>query len=190
MLDTSLPHIPVVMTCQSPGSAPHFSLPEGYVLRPWAPGLERAWCEIETACGEFPNTGSAMEHFSWEFLPFPEALAKGMWFALAPDGSPAGTVTLWHGTHLGRDLPRIHWVATHPAHEGKGVAKGLLSFVMERCAGPLYLTTQTWSWPAVRLYRRMGFVPYLERPASWKGEWAPDAGWRIIEEKIAACEGR
>lgn len=195
MLDTSLPHIPIVMTCERPGAAPSFPMPAGYRLSSWKPGLEEGWCEIERACGEFSDREAAMERFCREFLPFPEVLSQRMWFALAPDGSAAATATLWQGAHLGKTLPRIHWVATHPAHEGKGLAKGLLSAVMGKFSqletgNFLYLTSQTWSWPAVRLYKKMGFCPLWQRPVNWKGDWEPEAAWKLIEEKIAAFEGR
>lgn len=190
MLDTSLPHIPVVMVCDEPHPMPGWNLPEGYTIRRWEPGLERAWCIIESGTGEFRTPEDAMVHFEKEFLPYPDDLRERMYFAFAPDGSPAGTVTLWYSDRLGRMMPRIHWVGTHPAHEGKGIAKALLSAAIAGTKEPVFLTTQTTSWPAVRLYSRMGFVPYYDRPVVWTGGWEPEKGWQLINEKIRAFEAQ
>lgn len=53
----------------------------------------------------------------------------------------------------------------------------------------LYLVTQTWSYKAIRLYEKFGFLPYKgPKPVNWKSDDF-DAenlrAWNIIEEKIA-----
>lgn len=188
MLDISLPHIPVVMACEKPHPMDGWTMPEGYTVRLWEPDLSYAWCAVESAAGEFKTPEDAMAHFEKEFLPHPDELKKRMYLAFAPDGSPAGTVTLWYGDRLGKMMPRIHWVATHPDHEGRGIAKALLSTALTGIDEPVFLTTQTWSWPAVRLYKKMGFIPYTERPAVWFGDWQPEEAWKLIDEKIRAYE--
>ena len=190
MLDTSLPHIPVVMVCDDPHPIPEWTLPAGYIVRRWEPGLEAAWCAVEMGAGEFSTMESALERFKTEFLPHPDELRKRMYLAFAPDGSPAGAVTLWYGDRLGKMMPRIHWVATHPDHEGRGIARALLSTALTGIDEPVFLTTQTWSWPAVRIYKKLGFIPYLDRPAVWTGDWEPEKGWQLINEKIRAYEAR
>lgn len=186
MLDTTLPYKPVLMTHPSPKDAPRFPIPDGFSLQSWTPGREADWCEIEAACGEFPSAEAAMAHFSKEFLPYADKLLGRMQFLLAPDGRAAGTATLWQGKHLGGEKPRIHWVGVHPDFQRRGAARGLLSAVMEAFGRPgaenfAYLTTQTWSWPAIRLYRQMGFVPEYALPAYWKEEWDPEGAWALID---------
>lgn len=190
MMDTSLPHIPVVMVCDDPHSMPGWDLPEGYSVRLWEPGLESIWCAVESGAGEFKTPENAFAHFEKEFLPYPDELKKRMYFAVGPDGSPAGTVTLWFSDRLGKMMPRIHWVATHPDHEQKGIAKALLSLALTDVHEPVFLTTQTTSWPAVRLYKKLGFEPYFERPVIWTGDWRPEEGWKLIDEKIRAFEAQ
>lgn len=188
MLDISLPYKPVVMLRPDLSDLPGWTLPEGYTPVPWEPGMERGWCEIERACGGFSTIDAAMERFGWEFLPFPDLLRQRMWFALAPDGEPIATVTFWTGRHMGGSMSRIHWVATHPDHQRRGVARGLLAEVLRRGAalaeGSVYLTSQTWSWPAIRLYKEAGFLPVYDRPACWEGDWEPEVAWALIEEKL------
>ena len=187
MQDRSLPHIPVVMRA-SGAAYPRFSLPEGYTLSGYREGFDRAWARIETAAGEFGRPDDALPIFHRDFPD--EALRPSRClFALAPDGLPVATVSLWEGDKLGPTLPRVHWVATDPAHECRGLCKALLTAAMDVSARaypglPVFLTTQTTSWPAVRLYRRFGFEPVWERPAHWTGDWQPAEGWDLIDRKI------
>lgn len=190
MLDTSLPYIPVVMVCEDPHPMAGWTLPEGYTVRLWEPELSYAWCAVESAAGEFKTPEDAMTHFEKEFLPHPDELRKRMYLAFAPDGQPAGTVSLWFSDRLGKMMPRIHWVATHPDHEQKGIAKALLSLALTDVHEPVFLTTQTTSWPAVRLYKHLGFVPYEKRPVIWTGDWQPEEAWKLIDEKIKAFEAQ
>jgi ribosomal protein S18 acetylase RimI-like enzyme len=60
---------------------------------------------------------------------------------------------------------RVHWVGIDPDYQGKGLAKPLVSKTMEiikerhdKC----YLTTQTESFKAIKIYLDFGFVPYLK----------------------------
>lgn len=187
MLDTSLPYKPVLMVHPSPKDAPRFPLPDGFSLQSWALGREADWCEIEAACGEFSSAEAAMKRFSEEFLPHADLLPERMWFLSAPDGRAAATTTLWQGNHLGEEKPRIHWVGVHPDFQRLGAARGLLSAVMAKFSEPglenfAYLTTQTWSWPAIRLYLQMGFVPEYTRPVHWKEEWDPAGAWALINQ--------
>ena len=190
MLDRSLPYIPVVMRTRGAALHPRFSLPEGYVLSGYRGGFDLAWARIETAAGEFKNPEDAVPVFRRDFPD--EALRPSRClFALAPDGLPVATVSLWESDKLGPVLPRVHWVATDPAHECKGLCKALLTAAMDVAARaypglPVFLTTQTTSWPAVRLYRRFGFEPVWERPAHWTGDWQPTEAWDIIDRKIEA----
>ena len=66
-----------------------------------------------------------------------------------------------------------------------------------------YLTTQTWSYKAIGLYKKFGFEPYLgAKPAGWTvygkkdlcaeidSAFSEEIGraWKIIDEKLAEYE--
>ena len=188
MQDRTVPHIPVVMLNRDAVRHPRCPLPDGYTLSGYREGFDLAWARIETAVGEFKAPENALPVFHRDFPD--EALRPSRClFALDPAGVPAATVSLWTGDKLGPMLPRVHWVATDPAHEGRGLCKALLTAaldvsVREYPGVPVFLTTQTTSWPAVRLYLRFGFEPLFERPACWTGNWQPDEAWRIIRGRI------
>lgn len=197
MLDKSIPYYGVLMLKKDLHNYPRFTTPAGYTIRFWRdPDDEEAWCALQTAAGQFDDLSQAHRRYQLEFAPYPRKLEQRMLFALDPMENPAATVTLWEGEIFGRTLLRIHWVATHPHHEGRGLAKTLLTKALDlyQQTGrqePLYLATQTWSYPAIGLYQRLGFVPYLgEKPPHWEGTYAPEDGWRIIKEKLASYPSR
>ncbi len=147
-------YVPLTMVREHMDTIPRFGCPPAYHLRPFRDGDEWAWASIEAAVGEFGPPIRAREHFEEEFGPFRDVLAD-RWFILADvRGGPVGTATAWYGRFDGETRGRVHWVAIVPDHQGKGLAKPLLSAVMGRLArehANAYLTTQTTSYRAVLL---------------------------------------
>ena len=53
----------------------------------------------------------------------------------------------------------------------------------------IYLTTQTWSYKAIGLYKSFGFKPYYDYDQAFRGSQAGDAeayyqnAWALIDEK-------
>ena len=193
MQDRTVPHIPVVMLRRAGSAYPRCGLPEGFAICGFREGFDRAWARIETAAGEFKSPEDAVPIFHRDF---PDAALRPTrcLFALDPDGVPVATASLWTGDKLGPTLPRVHWVATDPKWECRGLCKALLTALLdlsdrEYPGQPAFLTSQTTSWPAIRLYLRFGFEPVYERPAVWTGDWQPEAAWRIIRDRIARFGG-
>lgn len=204
MLDKSLPYAGVIMTKRDAGVYPAYSLPQGYTLGFYTPGAERDWAEIMASVGEADSVGAGIELFSQTFGGWPELFGRRNLFAVAPDGTAAATASLWLGETFGVPLPRVHWVACKPEYQGKGLAKALLSALLslhrELALGDfIYLTTQTWSYKAIGIYRKFGFEPYMgAKPANW-GDAQYDglvgfagsfdevntAAWRLINAKLA-----
>lgn len=142
-------------------------LPSGYSLRWFQAGDEHHWADIERRAGEFRTVDEGMAAFDREFRPRYERLSSRMLFLLDASGVPIGTTTAWQGEHDGRQMGRIHWVAIVPDHQGSGLARPLVAAALERIAqddNEAYLTTQTWSWRAVALYRSFGFVEVIDGP--------------------------
>ncbi len=194
MLDRSVPMIPLILRRPPAGDHPRFSPPEGYTIVGFRDGFDRAWARIELVAGEFEEMDNAIGTFYKQF-PETERLPGHCLFALDPDGLPVATASMWTGAHLGPTLPRLHWVATDPAHEGKGLCKALVTAALDIAASeypalPVFLTTQSCSWRAVRVYLRFGFEPVFERPVHWKGAYEADASWAIIRSKIDEYEAR
>jgi N-acetylglutamate synthase-like GNAT family acetyltransferase len=113
---------------------------------------------------------------------------------LDKSGEVAACGSLWHGEHFGKQLWRIHWIATKSNYQGKGLIKALLTKLLDiydelGFDGFVYLTSQTWSYKAINLYSKFGFMPYKgEKPQNWITEnydSENNKAWQIIDCKIA-----
>jgi len=167
MLDKSLPYLNILM--KRSADAPDidlqsYSLPQGYVLRPFAPADQAGWAEILESVLEFGSREEALAFFASDFLPYIEDVEKRFAMVFAPNGEAAGTCGFWTGpdTKTPFERPWLQWVAVRPAHQGKGIGAAMVARTIEnalrQCGeGEVYLHTQTWSHAAVRLYKRLGF---------------------------------
>ena len=105
-----------------------------------------------------------MARFNEEFWPFLDEMAERCFFVEAADGRVVGTTTAWRGEMCGERQGRIHWVAVAATHQGQGLAKVLMAAALEYMAANherCYLTTQTTSARAIRLYLQLGFRPLI-----------------------------
>ncbi|MDL2224630.1 GNAT family N-acetyltransferase [Eubacteriales bacterium OttesenSCG-928-M02] len=172
-MDKSLTYVDIAML--RPGDRPEKShlLPLGYRFAFYQPGDETHWADIVVSSGEFDKREEALEKFSVDFAPYPDELIHRLFFVVAPDGEYVGTTMVWEGTHLGEMLPRLHWVSVKAHCQGLGLGKALVSrglqLVRQRYGADsdCYLTTQTWSYPAINIYRSFGF-DFYEGPVAGK----------------------
>jgi GNAT superfamily N-acetyltransferase len=152
---------------------PAYPLPHGYAIRPYVSGDERAWVEIQSAADAYNVITPAL--FRREYGDDPEELARRLCMLVDAGGAPIGSAAAWFGERGGEPpWGRVHWVAIHPAHQGRGLAKPMLSRVCAtlRDVGHdrAYLTTGTARVPAIALYLHFGFVPSIGGPedeAAW-----------------------
>lgn len=200
MLDKSIPHIGVIMVKNPQKNYPNYKLPQGYTFELFKDGDENTWCNMQLETGQFESLSEALEYFSEEFSNRLEEAQKSIYFVKSPDEKYVATATLWDGMHFGMKQKRIHWVSVNQAEQGKGLAKALMTKLMDaysedRAAIFLYLTSQTWSYKALNLYREFGFDAYRgEKPFKWSGteedfKVETDLAWKMIEEKIKDYEG-
>lgn len=166
MLDKTLPYYPIYMKRDLPATFPVYPVAAGYTLCTWQPGMETDWCRIQCSVNHVEDDKAAKDCFLQEFAPYPRQLSQRMLFVCNHSKQPVATACLWWGNTFGQDqmLPRIHWVAVQPNAQGKGLAKALVSALMQKCrelypALPpaVYLTSQTWSYKAVGMYLSFGF---------------------------------
>lgn len=195
MLDKSIPHIGVLMTKDNPSEYPKYDLSEGYSFCTYQKGYEKDWVELQVMLEQIDNIDEAKDYFKHEFLEFPDELSQKCVFVKDSNGDIVGTASIWRGNHFGEVLQRIHWVAVHPNHQGKGIAKALITKVLDiyNALGYkdfVYLTSQTWSYKAINIYLAFGFKPFLgDKPKNWSGT-AEEFGihrviaWKLIMDKI------
>ena len=161
MLNRTIPYANIIMRCDRILPM-EIKLPEGYAIRTYLPGDEDAWADMECAIGDFPDAASARARFVESYLQGPLQAAERVFFAIAPDGSVAGSVIAWESERQVMMVPAIHWLVVRPEHQGKGLGRALCQHAMRYLrrinnAKPVYLHTQPWSWKAVLLYISLGF---------------------------------
>ena len=86
-----------------------------------------------------------------------------------------GTATAWYDSFLEQNYGRIHWVAITQKFQNKGLAKPLLSFIMNRFIelnhNKVFLRTINIRHNAIGLYLYFGFKPVIRNTQeldTWK----------------------
>ena len=210
-IDHTVPYTAVVMVRENGENVPAYSLPEGYHFAPFTPADEENWVRLQTEVTHVENLQQGKKIFREEFLqaaaevpcedcPGYEEVVKRTVQVKDTQDNLVGVATLWTGDTFGSLWQRVHWVAVHPDHQGKGLAKCMVARMLQLyrelgCETPVYLTSQTKSYRAVRIYKQMGFVPYMgEKPVNWpfqsdlpqnSFEAENNAAWELIREKLA-----
>ena len=162
MLDKSIPYMNVIMHRKAGTPIPEFDLPKGFKFSQYKSGDEKSWAKIETAAGEFDDEIDALLYFQKEFLSAPSEAERRCMFIENDKGEKIATASAWHKyTGIRRD-PILHWVAVKPDYQGLGLGKAIVSKVvrlMRDIEGDrdFYLSTQTWSHVAIRIYIKCGF---------------------------------
>lgn len=162
MLDKSIPYAEIWMYRERELPVTEKALPEGFHFEFHQDGDELEWAAIETAVSEFDGETKALDYFNEKFAPYPQELKQRMLFVTDPSGEKVGTCSAWWKETNGNRYPLVHWVAVKPAYQGKGLAKAMMTRTLKllqnlETTSPIYLHTQTWSHPAIRLYQKLGF---------------------------------
>lgn len=193
MLDKSIPYFGVLMIKTDTSDYPRFELPDGFTIVGYQPGFETEWAKLMFEVDQTDTLKEAEVLFAKEFLSRPSLLPKQCLFVLSKTGEIVAAASLWHGEHFGKTFQRIHFVATKPEYQGKGLIKALLTRLLDLYnemgfRNFIYLTSQTWSYKAINLYSKFGFKPYkAEKPLNWKPDTFEETNqlaWNIIERKI------
>ncbi len=198
-------YINVVMCRQHLGDLPGNQFPGGFSLRTFLEGDEDTWARIETAAGEFSTIDRAQARFREEFGGHEADLAERCLFLLNPQGRAIGTAMGWYGQgpeeqpqSRGDEAPapvfedsaakvsnphawgRLHWVGIVPEWQARGLSKPLVAAAMRVLArhhDRAYLTTQTTSYVAVKVYLDFGFEPCVVDEGGRRG-------WHLLAEML------
>lgn len=141
---------------------PAFLLPSYLRLRMYRPGDECHWLHIHHLADTFQEV--TLEHFEVEFFYATEELPRRQFYLETTAGDVIGTGTAWFDPqYKGGHFGRIHWVAIVPEYQGRGLAKPLMTALLNRHhelgEDRVYLTTSTARLPAICLYLKFGFIP-------------------------------
>lgn len=197
MLDKSIKHIGILMYTHNEFKEIKLKQNDDIELKPYESRFKEDWCQLQCDLWQFENYKEAADYFVEEFLNREVELKEKLLFALDKrTGQIVGTASLWDGKHFGKALPRLHWIAVNEAYQGQGIAKILIQSLIDTYKNTeqaefIYLTSQTWSYKAINIYKSFGFKAYLgPKPINWfckDGEFERDSieAWQLIEDKIA-----
>ncbi len=153
---------------------PEFTLPPGYSFRHYTEGdgatFDDVWLDAD-ALGQ-----AERGLFEKEFRAKIDAVPERMYFIVGPDGEAIATATAWFNDDFeGERWGVVHWVAVRRTYQGRGLSKPLISRVLSRMRelghDKVYLITQTARLPAISLYMKFGFEPFIRKPEdaeNWK----------------------
>lgn len=165
MMDKTLPYYDIIMKADKNTACTHpeMKLPEGYTYHMYETGDEYAWAKLEVSVDEFETEEKALEYFNRVFMPGQPLLKERMCFIKDKEGTIVATATAWFKDDEKRHYALLHWVCVAPNQQGKKLGKSIVSFALNRFIkvepneNEIYLHTQTWSYPAIVLYHKLGF---------------------------------
>lgn len=173
--DARIRYVDLLMERGITDEIPHHELPDGYHFEFYRPGDRDAWIAIEQSARELHSFEQGVEVWQQYYGSVEHLLNDRMLFIVNAEGEKVGTATAYPGEEP--CLGQVHWVAVRREEQGKGLARPLISKVLEvmRAHGDrrACLHTQTVTWVAVRLYLEFGFRPTKESAEKHHG------GWRI-----------
>ena len=194
MLDKSIPFHQIVMRCGNDRPPVSFALPEGFSIRPYQEGDASAWATIQTAVGEFPNRGSALECFRHYLAQEGELRRRQVYAVETATGRPVATATAWFSVLDGEPIGVVHALSCLPEYQALGLGKAVASRMMRvfwdlMPGRAVWLDTQTWSYRAIGLYLELWFAPMKTAVFNEaRNEFAAAAS--VLKEKMRADKYR
>jgi len=157
-------------------------LPEGYTLRTYQSGDQAGFYELMDSVG-WPGW-DADKLDPWLFRILPEG-----WFFVVHEEKIVGTCMATHD--LTWEVPfcgEVGWTAVHPDHQDRGIGTAVVSAVTARFLDAgyscIHLYTEIWRLEALKVYLRLGFIPYLIPPETitqW-GKICKQVDWLFTPE--------
>jgi uncharacterized protein (DUF952 family)/GNAT superfamily N-acetyltransferase len=146
--------------------------PPCFELRTYRPGDEDAWLELLSSGYFGPWDRARLDRMlAGGRAPMP---LEGVFFVTAGD-LPVGTAcTFLHPGQAGA-IPELGWVAVNPAHRGQGLGRlaclAVLNYVKKLGFRYIYLLTEDFRLPALKIYLELGFEPEYQdssQPERWQ----------------------
>ena len=169
--DLSIERHSIQMARADLGDIPQYALPEPFHFRLFAPGDAHTWVAVQDAADSLNTIDQAL--FQRQFGSDLPAMPQRCFFLCNEHGEAIGTATAWYKDVEGERVGLVHWVAIVPDYQGRGLAKPLLTAVMNRLAerhDRVILNTDTPRLVAIKVYLDFGFVPNI-RNAEDRRHW-------------------
>lgn len=151
---------------------PRVDVPDGYTIRPFRAGDEAAQVAVMNAAGFDTFDEPMLGEWLRRVLP------DGVFLAVHDASGEAAATAM--AVHRPLDVHpfggELGWVARRPEHRGRGLGLAVCATAVSRFlrAGykRIYLLTDDWRLPAVRVYLKLGFVPFLHESEALE-RWRP-----------------
>jgi mycothiol synthase len=168
---------------------PDVVVPDGYHLRAFQEGDERAWGEIMGTEGGIGREWT-VEKVQERITSRPQFEAAGLFFATcdAEGGRPVASACAWRTAPEERRLGNVHMVCALPSHRGRGLGRlvtlAVLHYLRGRGDQSADLTTDDFRLAAIKSYLGLGFVPvYRTDPERLDDH---EARWSAIVARLLA----
>ena len=196
MLDKSIPFSYVIMIKNDTNIYPNYNLPTGYKFKMYSSGDELKWAEIELSVGQFESLEEGIRMFDIEFNTGKLKKEERIIYVIDPNGEYVATGALWDGPFNGCNQQKMHWIAVKEEYKGKGIAKALVTKILDLYnelgySGFIYLLSESWCYSALNIYKKFGFVPYVDgNPldilpySNEEFNRSTEEGWNNINNKI------
>lgn len=178
--DSRIRYVELLMERMDLDDVPEYELPEGYRFVFYQPGDRDAWIAIEQSAKELQSHEQGVSVWEQYYGGVEDTLHNRMIFIQNAQGEKVATATAYYDANgeLPPERGQVHWVAVRRDHQGRGLAKPLVSQVLrvmkQRGHTEAILHTQTITWVAVKIYLDFGFRPMAENANQNRD------GWRII----------
>lgn len=190
-LDMRFPYQELLMEAAEPARIPVQPLPTGYSWADQPSKYREGWAQTAQAVGFVSDPEEGEKLFDAMYQSDPADFDRHFFVVLDPEGRFAGSCGHWPGQQL-EGRRRLHYLMVDPKQQGRKLANALIGKVAanfaSEFAGPLYLSTQAQSWPAIRLYEKLGFAPYTSAWSKRSAEEA-QADWKQARRQIADLTG-
>ncbi|MBK8503502.1 MAG: GNAT family N-acetyltransferase [Saprospiraceae bacterium] len=108
-------------------------------------------------------------------------LKTKMFFLKNKSAAIIGSAMAWYGDgRFDNNYGRLHWVVIHPDFRGQGLGRQLIIFTMYQLScqySKAYLTTQTTSFQAIKIYLDLGFRPSISNSED-------ETAWNILRDRL------
>jgi len=156
--------LPIRMVRPNMDNIPQIALPVGFSMRSMRMDEIGLWTDIWRDAEPYFQIKD--DAFMGVYGPDLPAVERRVFFVVNEPGVATGTISAWYDRDFkGVDAGRIHWVAVRRAFQSRGLAKGMMTFAMNRLAEwhrLAYLDTQSKRIGAIKLYLDFGFLPYMD----------------------------
>lgn len=165
-LDPNIPYHKVLMVLPKKRITQEKPLNEKYHYVRYDDSLFEKWCELQYGVNLFSSIEEARAALRKMLEKDRTFFEENFLFVMDKDENLAASAGLWYGNDFDEQRLRIHYVACDEKHQHQGLSQAMLTKLCMKydtipSKYPLYLSTQSQSYGAIRLYARIGFTPYL-----------------------------